>query len=196
MDYYKTKTDLILPFKGVLTVTNGGRDSSMNSHNRPPDQGPQSQLYAYDFRNGHTGDGTKLEDYEVFGKEVLAPGNGEIIQVISGAIDNTPGERDRNVGVGNAILIDHKNGEYSLIGHLKYNSVTVKVGDVVRAGDVIGLCGNTGNTSEPHVHFGLQDGPRLSNEKSLFAQFRKITVNGEIKENYEPIRGEKVANSV
>ena len=191
---YKTKTDLILPFKGTWTVTNGGRDSSTNSHNRPPDLGPQSQLYAYDFRNGHTGDGTKLEDYDVFDKEVLAPGDGEVIQVISGAYDNKPGEKDRNVGIGNAVLIDHKNGEYSLLCHFKYNSIIVGVGDEVKAGDVIGLCGNTGNTSEPHVHFGLQDGPRLSNENSLFAQFRKILVNEEVKENAEPVREDKVSN--
>ncbi|KKP81039.1 MAG: peptidase M23 [Candidatus Levybacteria bacterium GW2011_GWB1_35_5] len=191
---YKTKTDLILPFKGIWTVTNGGRDASLNSHIRTPDKGPQSQLYAYDFRNGHAGDGTKLEYYEVFGKEVLAPGDGEIIQVVSGAYDNKPGERDRNVGIGNAVIIDHKNGEYSLLGHFKYNSITVKVRDLVKAGDVIGLCGNTGNTSEPHIHFGLQDGPRLSNERSIFAQFKKIMVNGEIKENYEPIREDKVSN--
>ncbi len=191
---YKTKTDLILPFRGVWTVTNGGRDPSTNSHIRQPDQGPQSQLYSYDFRNGHIGTGGKLEDYEVFGKEVLAPGDGEVIQVISGAYDNKPGERDRSVGVGNAIIIDHKNGEYSLLGHFKYNSIEVKVGDILKVGDVIGLCGNTGNTSEPHIHFGLQDGPRLSNENSLFAQFRKIFVDGEVKENYEPIKGNRVAN--
>ncbi len=194
MDDYKTKTNLILPFNGIWTVTNGGRDTSINSHIRPPDQGPQSQLYAYDFRNGHTGNGENLEEYEVFGKEALAPGDGEIIQVISGAYDNKPGERDRNVGIGNAIIIDHKNGEFSLLGHFKYNSIKVRVGDRIKAGDIIGLCGNTGNTSEPHIHFGLQDGPRLSNENSLFAQFRKIIVNGEIKENYEPVRGEKVSN--
>lgn len=191
---YKTKTDLILPFNGVWTVTNGGRDASTNSHNRPPDQGPQSMIYAYDFRNGHSGSGENLEDYDVFGKEVLSPGDGEIIQVISGAYDNKPGERDRSVGIGNAIIIDHKNGEYSLLGHFKFNSITVKVGDSVKSGDVIGLCGNSGNTSEPHIHFGLQDGPRMSNEKSLFAEFRKIMVDGKIKENYEPIRGENVSN--
>ena len=166
MDYI-TKTNLILPFNGAWTVTNGGRNASTNSHIRPPDQGPQGQLYSYDFRNGHTGSGDNLEDYEVFGKEVIAPGDGEIIQVISGVIDNKPGERDRNVGIGNALIIDHKNGEYSLLGHFKQDSITVKVGDIVKAGDTIGLCGNTGNTSEPHIHFGLQDDPRLSNENSL-----------------------------
>lgn len=191
---YRTKTNLILPFRGKLKVTNGGRNASTNRHNRPPDQGPQNQLYAYDFRNEHTGDGEALEDYEAFGKEVLAPGDGKIIQVIDGSIDVMPGERDRSVGVGNAIIIDHGNGEFSLLCHFKHNSIKVRVGDQVKQGDVIGFCGNTGNTSEPHIHFNLQDGPLMHSSKGLPAQFAKIFVNGEEKENYEPIRGEEVSN--
>ncbi|HEX7041659.1 MAG TPA: M23 family metallopeptidase [Patescibacteria group bacterium] len=189
---YQTKTDLILPFQGTWTVTNGGRDASTNSHNR--DNGPENQLFAYDFRNGHVGDGKKLGDYQVFGKEVLAPGGGTVIQVINGSIDVQPGERDRSVGVGNAIIIDHHNGEYSLLCHFKHNSIKVNVGDEVKQGDVIGLCGNTGNTSEPHIHFNLQDNALMHIAKALPAQFRKILVNGEIKENYEPIREDKVTN--
>ncbi len=191
---YQTKTDLILPFNGTWMVSNGGRDSSTNSHNRPAEQGPQNQLYAYDFRNEHTGSGEKLEDYDVFGKEVLSPGDGTVIQVINGAIDVLPGERDRSVGVGNAIIIDHKNGEYSLLCHFKYNSIKVQVGDKVTQGEVIGLCGNTGNTTQPHIHFNLQDGPLMHKSNGLPAQFRKINVDDEIKENYEPIKGESVSN--
>ncbi len=191
---YQTKTNLILPFNGIWTVTNGGRTAETNSHVRPPDQGPQNQLFAYDFRNEHTGTGEKLEDYEVFGKEVLAPGTGTVIQIINGSIDVNPGERDRSVGVGNAIIIDHHNGEYSLLCHFKHNSIKVKVGDEVQQGDVIGFCGNTGNTSQPHIHFNLQDGPLMHRANALPAQFRKIKVNGELKENYEPVKGEKVSN--
>ncbi|MCL4366296.1 M23 family metallopeptidase [Patescibacteria group bacterium] len=191
---YQTKTNLILPFNGTLTVTNGGRTTETNNHFRPPDQGPQNQLYAYDFRNEHTGTGEKLEDYEVFGKDVIAPGTGTVIQVINGSIDVDPGERDRSVGVGNAIIIDHHNGEYSLLCHFKQDSIKVKVGDEVQQGDVIGLCGNTGNTSQPHIHFNLQDGPLMHIAKALPAQFKKIKVNGELKENYEPVKGEKVSN--
>jgi hypothetical protein len=191
---YKTKTNLILPFNNTWTVTNGGRTAETNNHFRPVDQGPQNQLFAYDFRNEHTGSGENLEDYEIFGKEVLAPGEGTIIQVINGSIDVNPGERDRSVGVGNAIIIDHGNGEYSLLCHFKHNSIKVKVGDEVKQGDIIGLCGNTGNTSQPHVHFNLQDGPLMHTAKALPAQFRKIIANGEIKENFEPIREDKVSN--
>ena len=192
---YQTKTSLILPFHGIWLVSNGGRTPETNSHIRPAEQGPQNQLYAYDFRMENTGKETKLEEFEVFGKEVLAPGDGIVTQVISGSIDVLPGERDRSVGVGNAIIIDHQNGEYSLLCHFKHNSIKIKVGDKVRQGDVIGLCGNTGNSTQPHIHFNLQDGPLMHKANAIPAQFSKILVDGKEKIYYEPIRGQKVSNS-
>ncbi len=191
---YKTKTNLILPFNGEWLVSNGGRTAETNSHNRSPDQGPQNQIYSCDFRFKSTGNENKLEDFAAFAKEVLAPGHGIIIQVIDGAIDVLPGERDRSVGVGNAIIIDHQNGEYSLLCHFKFNSITVKVGDKVEQGEIVGLCGNTGNTSQPHIHFNLQDGPLMHKAKALPAQFAKIFVDGTIKTSFEPIRGQMVSN--
>lgn len=191
---YKTKTNLALPFKGTLLVSNGGRDPSTNNHNRPADKGPQNQLYAYDFRTETKGKEKKLEDFPVFGQEVIAPGNGVIIQIINGAIDCLPGERDRSVGVGNAVIIDHQNGEYSLLCHFKHNSIKVKEGDNVKQGDNLGLCGNTGNTNQPHIHFNLQNGPKMHTANALPAQFAKIIVDGEEKLNYEPTRGQKVSN--
>lgn len=191
----QTKTPLILPFHGTWLVSNGGRTAETNNHVRPVDQGPQNQVYAYDFRIESTGKETKLEEFKVFGNEVLAPSNGVVTQVIDGSIDVLPGERDRSVGVGNAIIIDHQNGEYSLLCHFKHNSIKVKVGDKVKQRDVIGLCGNTGNTTQPHIHFNLQDGPLMHKAKALPAQFRKILVDGMEKVNYEPVRGQKVSNT-
>ncbi len=175
-------------------VSNGGRTAETNNHIRPSEQGPQNQLYAYDFRMESTGKEAKLEEFKVFGKEVLAPGDGNIIQVIDGSIDVLPGEGDRSVGVGNAIIIDHQNGEYSLLCHFKHDSIKVKVGGKVNPGDVIGLCGNTGNTNQPHIHFNLQDGPLMHKANPLPAQFTKILVNKVEKSNYEPIRGDLVSN--
>jgi len=192
---YQTKTKLTLPFKGTWLVSNGGRTPETNNHIRPADKGPQNQLYAYDFRIQNTGKEKILEDYPVFGKEVLAPGDGTIIQVINGAIDVNIGERDRSVGVGNAVIIDHQNGEYSLLCHFKHDSIKVKVGDKVKQGEVLGLCGNTGNTTQPHIHFNLQDGPLMHTAKALPAQFKKIVVDGETEINYEPIRGQFVSNA-
>lgn len=191
---YQTKTPLILPCSGTWLVSNGGRTPETNNHIRPAEQGPQNQLYAYDFRMESSGKETKLEEFEAYGKEVLTPGDGIVIQVIDGSIDVLPGERDRSVGVGNAIIIDHQNGEYSLLCHFKHDSIKVNIGDKVKQGNIIGLCGNTGNTQQPHIHFNLQDGPLMHNANALPAQFSKILINGIEKENYEPIRGEKVSN--
>jgi len=77
---YKTKTNLILPFRNTLMVSNGGRNSETNNHFRPASQGPQNQLYAYDFRTETTGKEVSLEDYPVFGIEVISPGDGVVAQ--------------------------------------------------------------------------------------------------------------------
>lgn len=191
---YKTKTNLILPFKGIWLVSNGGRTKETNNHNRPPEMGPQNQLYAYDFRMDNSGKEKNLTDFPVFGQEVLAPGNGVVIQVIDGSIDIEIGERDRSVGVGNAVIIDHQTGEFSLLCHFKFNSIRIKVGDKIKQGDILGLCGNTGNTFQPHIHFNLQDGPLMHKAKALPAQFAKIMVDGQEKICFEPIRGQHVSN--
>ena len=189
---YKTKTNLILPFKRTWLVSNGGRTFETNNHMKT--DGPQNQLYSYDFRTKTTGKEKSLEDFPVFGSEVLAPGDGEGIQVINGAIDVLPGERDRSVEVGNTVIIDHKNGEFSLLCHFKHDSIKVSVGDKIKQGEALGLCGNTGNTSQPHIHFNLQAGLLMHKAKALPAQFSKIVVNGEIKISFEPVRGQMVSN--
>jgi hypothetical protein len=191
---YKTKTKLILPFKGELMVSNGGRTVETNNHIRPANQGPQNQLYAYDFRTDNTGEETSLEDYPVFGREVIAPGDGKVAQVVDGSFDCDPGEADRSVGVGNMIMLDHDNGEFSLLCHFKHNSIVVKVGEKVKQGQKLGLCGNTGNTNQPHIHYNLQDHLLGYKAKALFAQFVKIRVDGEVEKSYEPVRFQQVSN--
>ena len=191
---YKTKTNLVLPFKMTLMVSNGGRSPETNNHNRPADKGPRNQIYAYDFRTENSGEESKLEDYGVFGIEVIAPGSGIVAQVVDGSFDCEPGQADRSVGVGNMVMIGHQNGEFSLLCHFKHNSIVVKVGDYIKQGELLGLCGNTGNTSQPHIHFNLQDNLLGYKANPLPAQFAKIIVNGEVKEGYEPVRFENVSN--
>src|SRR3989344_4503665 len=96
-DDYKTKTKLALPFKGTWIIGNGGRKEITNNHRRDDGSGPQEQTFAYDFKGTHQGDGKNIEDYEVFGQEVIATGDGIIAQVIDGSIDVQIGERDRGI---------------------------------------------------------------------------------------------------
>ena len=192
---YITKTNLILPFKGVWVVGNGGRDPNTNNHQNPNGTGPKDQKYAYDFVSVKVKNkGKNLEDYEAFGAEVICPGDGVVSQVIDGSLDVPIGERDNYVLSGNRVVIDHTNGEWSVICHLKQNSIKVKVGDKVKQGDLLGLCGNSGNTSEPHIHYQLQDGSDINKATGVPAQFVRIIVDEALKENYEPIRGEKVSS--
>lgn len=192
---YKTKTSLILPFKGTWIVGNGGRDASKNNHRGNPDgTGPKDQMFAYDFIREHKGEGKNLEDYEAFGAEVIAPADGLISQVINGSMDESIGESDLYVISGNRVVIDHGNGEWSMLAHFKYNSIKVKAGDKVKQGDLLGLCGNTGNTSEPHIHYQLQNNALPHKATGLPAQFKRIKVDGGVKENFEPERFQKVEN--
>lgn len=170
---YKTKTSLILPFKGTWYVGNGGRDASKNNHLDPDGGGPKSQRFAYDFGRYRKGEGKNLDDYEAFGEEVIAPADGIISQVVDGSIDILIGERDLFVFPGNMIIIDHQNGEYSMLAHFKYNSIQVTVGEKIKQGDLLGLCGNTGNSSEPHIHYHLQNNPFMHRATGLPAQFKK-----------------------
>jgi len=94
--------------------------------------------------------------------------------------------------VGNGVVIDHGNGEFSLIAHLQPKTQHFKVGDKVKAGDVLGKCGNSGNTSEPHLHYHLQDGPDITTAEGLPAVFVGACVDGKKVAKAEPVRGQTI----
>jgi len=80
------------------------------------------------------------------------------------------------------------------MAHLKFDSVMVKVGDEVKAGQKIGLCGNSGNSSEPHLHYHLQNTPIIQDGTGIKCYFEKVGVikddKEQSKENYSPIKGD------
>lgn len=168
---YQTKTPLRLPFDGEWTVFNGGRTLATNIH-----AAARNQRFAVDLamaRDGKTssGDGRELSDYYVWGAPVVAPAAGKVLSVVDGLPDNPIGSTDRKNLAGNHLILDHGNGEYSLLAHLQRGSVAVRVGDDVVAGQRLGLVGNSGNTTEPHLHYHLQDGPVFPEAESLPAVF-------------------------
>ena len=68
--------------------------------------------------------------------------------------------------------------EYSMIAHLLPESICVKKGDSVSRGQVIAKCGNSGNTSEPHIHFQIQYGKSFAISAGLPVLFAHIIVDG------------------
>ncbi|MFJ5799657.1 M23 family metallopeptidase [Streptomyces decoyicus] len=90
--------------------------------------------------------------------------------------------------VGNHVILDLGDGTYALYAHVRRGSLTVRTGDRVRAGQPLGQCGDSGNSSEPHVHFQLMDGVDLKTAKGVPFTWRGIGVppNGELFDAEEP----------
>ena len=189
---YQTKTPLRLPFEEDWFVFWGGRSLDQNYHTATRDQ-----RFAYDIlimRDGatHTGDGTRNEDYHCFGKPVVAPGAGRVVSAAKDIADNVPGEMNPEQALGNHVILDHGNGEFSFLAHFKQGTLRVSEGDEVTAGQRLGLCGNSGNTTEPHIHYHLQNTSKLFDGDGLPAQFLDYVADGEAVERGEPVKGQVV----
>jgi hypothetical protein len=186
---------LILPFKEEWTVFWGGDTKEQNYH-----VAYQSQKNAFDMiirdadGKNYKNDGKNNEDYYAFGKELLAPANGEIVLVVDGIKDNKPGVLNPSYIPGNTVIIKTSNNEYLFFAHFKQHSIQVKQGEIVQQGDVLGLCGNSGNSSEPHLHFHIQNVENMNIATGAKAYFEEILVNGTLIKEYSPIKSEKVKN--
>lgn len=84
---------------------------------------------------------------------IVAHSDGTVVSAKKDYKVNVPNSRD----YGNYVKIKHNNGMYTFYAHMKYNSVTVKVGDKVKKGQVIGYMGNTGHSFGAHLHFEVRD---------------------------------------
>jgi murein DD-endopeptidase MepM/ murein hydrolase activator NlpD len=199
---YQQKVQYRLPFDGVWYIINGGV-SKATSHSWEV----VGQRYAYDFviadeakRRWRT-DGKALDDYLCYGMPILAPADGEIVAVVDGVRD-APGVGTGWIDIftrhfpGNSVTIRHAENEYSFLAHLVPGSVCVKVGDKIKQGMMIGLCGNSGHSTEPHLHFHLQDHKDFFRAAGLPIKFSDVVVNG--KPEQEPtyiVRGTHVSRS-
>ena len=189
---YKTRASLRLPFDGDWHVYWGGRSIDENYH-----AVDRAQRFALDLvvvKEGatHSGDGRALEDYHCWDRPVLAPAAGTVVTVVENLPDLPIGEMDPQNPAGNHVVLDFGNDEFGFLAHLRRESIKVDVGDSVEQGQELGRCGNSGNTTEPHLHFHLQTTPTLHEGEGLPAQFVGYRADGEDVERGEPRRGETV----
>ncbi len=194
----RNQSELSLPFRGRWLVVWGGDTEEMNQHHDVPNQRSAFDFLGVDGQ-GKTrkGEAHANEDYFAFGREILAPADGTVTDVITGVRDNVPGSMNPYSALGNAVLIQHRESEVSVLAHLKLGSIKVKVGDKVKAGHLIGLCGNSGNSSEPHLHYHLQNTPIIQDATGIKCYFQKVILlqNGkrQDKAEYSPIKSEIIA---
>jgi hypothetical protein len=138
---------------GWFMVGQGGDSPLINHHNRHP-----AQRFALDItalnRFGFRANGilpTELDRYAIFGKPVVSPCDGTVMAARDGLADLTPPRQDRENVAGNHVVIACDTVAVEL-AHLRNGSVAVRPGDSVASGQVLGAVGNSGNTTEPHLH--------------------------------------------
>lgn len=183
---------LRLPFDGQWFVFWGGPSATVNYHVVAPDQRHAYDLVIWKDGGTHTGDGTRNEQYHCWGQPVLAPAAGTVVAVENGLPDNPPGKMDARAKAGNHVVLDLGDGAHALLAHLQQGSVAVRLGDRVTAGQRLGLTGNSGNTSEPHLHLHLQDGPTLFRGAGLPVWFDDACVDGQPPARVAPVHGQFV----
>lgn len=144
-----------LPADVPLKVVWGGDSIKTNYHVTVPDQ-----RWAYDFLvEPYLMGSTALADYGCFGVPVVAPASGIVSTAHDGEPDAVPSLLSNNYEApsGNHVVIKlDETNTYLEIAHLKKGSVTVTTGQHIEEGQIIGQCGNSGNTSEPHIHIHHQ----------------------------------------
>jgi len=168
---------LSLPFKGGWSVFWGGDNLKVNYHVDDNWQRRAADLLI----TGSNGksfktDGKLNHDYFCYGQEIIAVADGKVVAAIDGVPDNLPGAMDPYIIIGNAVIIEHDPKLYSAYCHLQRGTVAVKLDQIVKKGDLLGLCGNSGNSSEPHLHFQLHDGPDIGSALGVEPIFNNVSV--------------------
>lgn len=192
---HKTQTPLRLPFDGQWFVLWGGRKYDDNRHTPVPDMRYAMDVFIVKGPGTFTSQGLRNEDYYAWGQPLFAPGDGVVVSVVNDTPDNDPNRPRPGVLYGNVVVLDHGGGEFSLLGHLQKGSVVVKPGDHVAAGQLLARCGNSGMSTEPHLHYQLMDDADWRKAQGLPAQFQNFLANGRLVERGEPLRTQTISHA-
>ncbi|MEM9681272.1 MAG: M23 family metallopeptidase [Bacteroidota bacterium] len=190
-------THLELPVQGQIFIDDGNdyyshhRRVSLNSQPaRDLGMNSLAQRFALDFTkinkqgNRRNNQLTSNADWYAWAMGVFAPGDGVIISLRNDVPDNRyengslvysetfESSSADDTSTGNYLLIDHQNGEYSLLCHFLERSIVPSIGDRVQQGDFIGKIGMSGDTYYPHLHYQLQNSPDILHSEGLPILFR------------------------
>ena len=109
-------------------------------------------------------EGISLDNYLCYNLPVIAPEDGTIFEIVDGIADNEIGKVNLKNNWGNTIIIKHGDFFYSKLSHIKAGTITNSIGDFVKKGDVVGKCGSSGRSPEPHLHFQMQATPFIGSK--------------------------------
>jgi hypothetical protein len=182
------------PFKGSGWVNGNGCCMEVGPHRfvTNPMNGTldPSETFAIDWVQvdahgfAYRTDGKTPEDWIGYGAEILAVAPGTVVEVVRNLPDVTPGKNPEGLTIaqiaGNRVIIDMGSGYYAMYAHLAPGTVQLHVGDYVRQGQKVGLLGNTGNSSAPHLHFQVMDRPSSLDDTSLPFVFDHMNLEGRV----------------
>ncbi len=180
--------DLELPVSGRWRIWQG-------TDGRFTHKGPWR--YALDFvitdEEGRTyrGEGLHLEDYYAYRKPIFSPITGRVVEVVDGFPDEPPGSANREHPWGNHLILYDTRGFYVLLAHFSPGTFQVKKGDWVVKGTLLGLCGSSGYSPEPHLHMHVQGTPEIGAPTQPFV-FSAYITNGFFRDFALPQEGESV----
>ena len=149
-----------------------------------------AQRFAIDFvqlfpdGRSFSGDQKDNKSYRCYGAEALAVADAVVVATKDGIPENVPGPTSRAVPItletvgGNHVILDLGGGRFAFYAHLQPGSLRVKTGDKVRRGQVVGLVGNSGNSTEPHLHFHISDANSPLGSEGLPYAFPSFEVQG------------------
>ncbi len=179
---YRTRAKMRLPFSGLWVAAAAGPHQLTNHHVISRQERHAIDLFIWKHGASHHSSGSLNEHYWAWGEPVLAPADGTVTALRDGLPDTAIGGTNVNEPAGNHVVLDLGNSEYLLIAHLQNGSVKVQVGDTVVAGQVLGLTGSSGRSTEPHIHIHLQDGPDIYSLEAigLPLSFSDYESNGEL----------------
>ena len=151
--------NLAYPLRGGLYYVGGGGSSRwLNNHNAFPPQDYALDIVALNAAGRPVGgDQSDLQSYAIFGDPLYSPCSGTVAAAVDGRPDLIPPNADRVNLAGNYVLLACHDVEI-LLAHMKQGSVVVAAGDAVEEGQIIGAVGNSGQTTQPHLHIHAERG--------------------------------------
>jgi murein DD-endopeptidase MepM/ murein hydrolase activator NlpD len=202
-----TSIELDSLFDGAWLAIWAGDTEFRNYHAVAPPQRHALDLAIWQDGATYRGDGLAVEDYYAYGQALYAPVAGEVVAVESSHPDLPPAVAQmadhalaeeaataaaEQGPAGNHVVIRTEEGLYVFIAHMAPDSAMVAVGDTVEAGDEIGKVGNTGNTSEPHIHVHVQTTAAIDDGAAIGVPIRwnNLAVNGVATEAAQPLQGD------
>ncbi len=168
---------LALPVRGKWVVAWASDIAEHNPHTNKEQRRAADLVIVGEGGKHFKTDGKKNDDYLAYGKEALAMADGTVVTVVDGIPENVPGAIDSLFSPGNMIVVEHAGAVFAVYAHLQPGKMRVKVGAKVKQGAVLGAVGNSGNTSEPHLHVHLQDAASLEAAWGVNPVFPNVSVS-------------------